>query len=83
MFDLGENHMKSIRRSLWPVLLSALCVLGPAAAQVSLPAAPSSGRSDLGALDLESLLHTKVITASKFSENLADAPGVILPLTSR
>ena len=69
--------MKSIRRSLWPVLLSALCVLGPAAAQVSLPAAPSSGRSDLGALDLESLLHTKVITASKFSENLADAPGVI------
>jgi outer membrane receptor for ferrienterochelin and colicin len=39
---------------------------------------PSTGAGhDLSSLDLESLLNTKVITASKFSENLADAPGVI------
>src|SRR6478735_8839329 len=77
MFNLGKNRMKSIRRSLCPALLFALCVGWPAAAQVSSQAAPSGGGSDLGALDLESLLSTKVITASKFSENLADAPGVI------
>jgi glutamate dehydrogenase (NAD(P)+) len=50
---------------------------GIAAAQVALPA-PSDGARDLGALDLESLLNTKVITASKFSENLADAPGIMM-----
>ena len=68
--------MKPIR-SLWPVLLCALCLAGLAAAQVSSQTAPSGGGRDLGSLDLESLLSTKVITASKFSENLADAPGVI------
>lgn len=65
------------RKSLWPALFPALCLAGLAAAQVSSQAPPSGRRSDLGSLDLESLLSTKVITASKFSENLADAPGVI------
>ena len=64
-------------RSLWQVLLFALCLAGVANAQVSSQSAPSGGGRDLGSLDLESLLSTKVITASKFSENLADAPGVI------
>ena len=64
-------------RSLRPALVLALCLSGAAAAQVALPAPPSDGGRDLGALDLESLLNTKVITVSKFSENLADAPGVI------
>src|ERR1700730_13242727 len=68
--------MKPIRM-LWPILFFALCLAGPAAAQVSSQAATPGGSRDLGSLDLESLLSTKVITASKFSENLADAPGVI------
>jgi len=64
-------------RSFWPALFFALYLSGRATAQVALPAPPSAGGRDLGALDLESLLSTKVITASKFSENLADAPGII------
>jgi outer membrane receptor for ferrienterochelin and colicins len=64
-------------RSFWPALFFALCLAGGATAQVALPAPSSGGGRDLGALDLESLLSTKVITASKFSENLADAPGII------
>ena len=64
-------------RSFWPALFFALYLAGAATAQVALPAPPSGGGRDLGALDLESLLSTKVITASKFSENLADAPGII------
>ena len=65
------------RRSLGPALFFALCLAGLAAAQVSSQAPPSSGGRDLASLDLESLLNTKVITASKFSEDMADAPGVI------
>lgn len=64
-------------RPFWPALLLALCLSGWAAAQVSSQAPSSGGGHDLGALDLESLLSTKVITASKFSENLTDAPGII------
>src|SRR5450755_4753407 len=71
----STNDMKPIR--LWTALFFALCLAGLAAAQVSSQAPPSGGGSDLGALDLESLLSTKVITASKFSENMADAPGII------
>ena len=63
--------------ALWRVFLVIACLAAPLAGQVSSQAAPSGGGKDLGALDLESLLSTKVITASKFSENLADAPGVI------
>src|SRR5881227_1570956 len=76
MVDTEETYMKSLR-SFGATLLVALCFAALAAAQVSSQVPPSSGRSDLGSLDLESLLSTKVITASKFSENLADAPGVI------
>jgi outer membrane receptor for ferrienterochelin and colicins len=72
--------MKPIR-SLWPVFVFALWLAGLAAAQVATQTttqtAPAGGGHDLGSLDLESLFNTKVITASKFSENLADAPGVI------
>ena len=63
-------------RSVWTALLAALCLSGLVAAQVSSQTPPGGGH-DLGTLDLESLLSTKVITASKFSENLADAPGII------
>jgi outer membrane receptor for ferrienterochelin and colicins len=38
-------------------------------------------RNDVSVLDLESLLNTKVITASKFSEKLSDAPGIISVVT--
>ena len=65
------------RPSLGPALFFALCVAGLSTAQVSSQAPSSSGGRDLASLDLESLLSTKVITASKFSENMADAPGVI------
>jgi outer membrane receptor for ferrienterochelin and colicins len=64
-------------RLLRLALLLGLCLSGPAAAQVASQPPPSGGGKDLGALDLESLLGTKVITASKFSENLTDAPGII------
>ena len=63
-------------RSLGRGLLVGLCLAGIAAAQVASQTVPSSGR-DLASLDLASLLNTQVITASKFSENLADAPGII------
>ena len=62
-------------------LLFGLCLAGIAAAQVASQTLPSSGGSDLASLDLESLLDTQVITASKFSENLADAPGIISVIT--
>src|SRR5213592_3626591 len=72
--------MKATRSLVVGVALG-LCLAGLAAAQVALPAPPSSGGRDLGALDLETLLNTKVITASKFSEKLADAPGIISVIT--
>ena len=72
--------MKPIR--LRPVtLFLALSLAGLAAAQVASQAPTAGGDRDLGALDLESLLSTKVITASKFSENLTDAPGIISVIT--
>lgn len=43
--------------------------------------AGSGALSDPSTLDLEALLNTKVITASKFSEKLSDAPGVITVVT--
>jgi outer membrane receptor for ferrienterochelin and colicins len=51
--------------------------LGLASAQVASQTLPSSGGRALTDLDLESLLKIKVITVSKFSENLADAPGIV------
>src|ERR1700726_4938553 len=64
-------------RSLGLVTLFGLSLAGLLTAQVTSQAPSSGGGRDLGSLDLESLLSTKVITASKFSENLADAPGII------
>ncbi|MEO8098894.1 MAG: TonB-dependent receptor [Acidobacteriota bacterium] len=58
-------------KALGSVVLFALVLAGLAEAQVS------SGNQDEGTIDLESLLSTKVITASKFSENLTDAAGII------
>lgn len=40
-----------------------------------------SSPQDLLSLDLEALLNVKVTTASKFSENLSDAPGVMHVIT--
>ena len=40
-------------------------------------AGDGTANSDLTSLDLETLLNMKVITASKFSEKLSDAPGII------
>jgi len=64
-------------QSLVRILLFGVSLAGIVAAQVASQTLPSVEKSDLASLDLESLLNTKVITASKFSENLADAPGVI------
>ena len=64
-------------RSRPATLFLAVSLAGLAAAQVASQTLPSGGVPDLGSLDLESLLNTKVVTASKFSENLADAPGII------
>jgi len=41
----------------------------------------ASDSQDLSSMDLESLLKVKVVTASKFSQDLADAPGVISVVT--
>ncbi len=73
---MSTKQMKPIR-SFGQVWLLGLSLAGLAFAQVASQTLPSVEKSDLGALDLESLLNTKVITASKFSENLADAPGII------
>ncbi len=56
-----------------------VCATGrPASAQSGPRCAPRDLTSkDLLALDLESLLNVKVVTASKFSESQSDAPGVI------
>src|SRR6185295_3787920 len=77
MFSQGSTKHMNRRKSLGAVLLSGLCLAGLVAAQVTSQTPSSNGGHDLGSLDLESLLSTKVITASKFSENLADAPGII------
>lgn len=44
-------------------------------------APPDTSKNDLYSLDLKSLLDLKVITASKFSEKLSDAPGVMSVVT--
>ncbi len=68
--------MKALR-SLWPASVLLLFGTIRGSAQVAAQAQAPGSAHELASLDLESLLNTKVITASKFSENLADAPGVI------
>ena len=45
------------------------------------PPEDAAPAKDLYSMDLASLLNMKVTTASKFSENLADAPGVMEVVT--
>jgi outer membrane receptor protein involved in Fe transport len=71
--------MKTTRRLALVVVNAVLVVCatsGPASAQ-SRCAPRQVTPVDLRALDLESLLNVKVITASKFSESQSDAPGII------
>jgi len=69
----------------WLSLLSvfAVCLFStPALADDQpKPATAEAKVKDPFAMDLESLLDAKVITASKFSENLSDAPGIISVVT--
>ena len=55
---------------LWLVPVSA-------SAQSSTRCSSGGQVSDLSGLDLEALLNTRIITASRFSEQESDAPGVI------
>jgi outer membrane receptor for ferrienterochelin and colicins len=50
---------------------------GEAQTRASRCATPSAPASDLLSVDLDSLINTKVITASKFVESVSDAPGAI------
>src|ERR1700694_3430047 len=69
------------RRTL--VSLLALCLLAaPALADAASSTCTETDKpGDLLSIDIESLLHVKVITASKSAETLADAPGVISVVT--
>ena len=58
-------------------LLTACLVAAPAMAQRGSEDKGGTKGEDLFSLDLEALLNMKVITASKFSENLSEAPGMI------
>jgi outer membrane receptor for ferrienterochelin and colicins len=63
------------------LVVSIVCgvCLVPMAASAQSPSRCSTGGqvSDLSTLDLEALLNTRIITASRFSEQESDAPGVI------
>ncbi len=77
--------MKTIAHGalLLVIALVVVCATaGPAFAQDASRCAPRQiSRSELLALDLESLLDIKVVTASKFSESQSDAPGIISVVT--
>ena len=82
--DCPQGMRKFTRDAL--VLVTAFVVVcatpGPASAQDPSRCAPRQiSRSELLALDLESLLDIKVVTASKFSESQSDAPGIISVVT--
>src|SRR5687767_9575479 len=71
-----------LRTSLLAVL--AVCISNrPAGAQVpdGRCAPPKAATIDLTTMDLESLLNIRVVTASKFAEDLGDAPGVMSVVT--
>lgn len=75
--------MSALRHCCFRVLLCA--AIGLTAVLADDPPAPqaaqSSAPSDTSVADLESLLNTKVITASKFPEDVSGAPGVIRVVT--
>jgi outer membrane receptor for Fe3+-dicitrate len=55
-----------------------LVLPGMASAQSRAPRCSTGGQvAELSTLDLEGLLNTRIITASRFSEQESDAPGVI------
>ncbi len=66
------------------VSLFSICLISaPSSAEDAPPpsATPGAQAKDPFSLDLESLLDIKVTTASKFSEKLSDAPGVMSVVT--
>ena len=69
--------------SIAAVVYAAGLAWVPARGDDAPPTGQSNGSSqdDPATLDLRSLLNTKVITASKFSEKLSDAPGVMSVVT--
>ena len=71
--------MISSRQRAVALLVAAVFAAGPA---FSDDTPKDSGQAqDIYAVDLESLLNMRVITVSKFSEELAGAPGVISVIT--
>jgi outer membrane receptor protein involved in Fe transport len=73
------NFMLMRPKSLF---LAACLLAAPAFADSSAnPSAKPEQQGDLFSMDLESLLTLKVTTASKFSEKLSDAPGVMEVVT--
>jgi len=75
--------MKPKRWLLLEVLFAFYLISAPVYANGSDPPAsePSAPAKDLSSLDLEALLNVKVTTASKFSQKLSDAPGVMTVVT--
>ena len=72
--------MKEITRAAAGSCLALFVSVAPALAQGSAAMCRDTGTiatDDLLAIDLEALLNMKVITASKASETLSDAPGVM------
>ncbi|HXS95628.1 MAG TPA: TonB-dependent receptor [Candidatus Limnocylindrales bacterium] len=66
--------------------LIAICAGAIASSATAGDGAPNGGSGtpagqDLYAMDLQSLLDMKVVTASKFSEKISDAPGVMSVVT--
>src|SRR4051812_19291003 len=59
------------------VVLAAGICCSPIFGQTGGASKPEVPAEDASTISLESLLRTKVVTASRFAENLADAPGVM------
>jgi outer membrane receptor for ferrienterochelin and colicin len=67
-----------------PIAVCAASIIQPPSPVFGLPA--DSGKTttatkDISSMDLEALLNVKVTTASKFSEDISDAPGVMHVIT--
>jgi outer membrane receptor protein involved in Fe transport len=74
---MARSAARAISSFLWLTVFSS-CV-----AQPQSPAVPTGGEAPAGsyAMDIDSLLNTKVTTASKFSEKISDAAGVVSVVT--
>jgi outer membrane receptor for ferrienterochelin and colicin len=73
---MARRAALSISSLLWLTAFSSV-------AQPQTPAVPTGGgaATDSYAMDIDSLLNTKVTTASKFSEKISDAAGVVSVVT--